>query len=708
MSDRNVVPRRDGIMPEKIHRQHRDRLAIVYIRQSTPQQVERHQESTRLQYALADRAHQFGWSRESIVVIDDDLGRTASTTEGRLGFQRMVAEVGLGNVGLVLGVEMSRLARSCRDWHQLLEICALSNTLIADVDGVYDPTNYNDRLLLGLKGTMSEAELHILKARMLEGRKAKARRGELGKAVPTGYLRRPSGEVVLDPDEQAHATIRLVFDLFERLRTIGRVLLYLVEHDISVPVRVRGGARKDELEWHRPCRASLQNLFSNPIYAGVYVYGIRARRQKGARPGTGRRPAEDAEVFLPDRMPAYITLEQYQRNQAQLQSNRAAWEGAPRAGRALLSGVICCGRCGMRMTSQYNNNGHNPRYICSSMMVNYGEPFCQSLTAAPLDALMTRLVLQALEPAALEASLALAADLEAEREALDLHWQQRLERACYGVERARRQYNACEPENRLVARSLERAWEEALAEQGRLEADYERARRERLTAPSAAELHAIRELAQDLPALWKAPTTTQEERQTIVRLLLERVLVKVVDNTEQVSVICHWHGGNQTMHQLTRPVARLTSLSTYSGLVARAAGLRRDGHSSAEIAETLNREGWRPAKRRDTFNATMVNHLLIKAGAIKPKYRRHNLPLARLPDEWTIRELAEQIGVPGPTLYNWVLQGRLSSRTVGGRAKLVHADAATIAELKAIRATPAPWRRLPPPFTQPINPTTDS
>jgi Recombinase zinc beta ribbon domain/Recombinase len=386
---------------------------------------------------------------------------------------------------------------------------------------VYDPTNYNDRLLLGLKGTMSEAELHILKARMLEGRKAKARRGELGKAVPMGYLRRPSGEVVLDPDEQAQATIRVVFDLLERLRTVGKVLRYLVEHDIRLPVRVRGGARKHELEWRRPSRATLQNLFANPTYAGVYVYGVRSidrRRQKAGRPGTGRRSlrAEEAEVFLPDRIPAYITWDQYQRNQTQLQSNRAAWGGAPRSGSALLSGVITCGRCGLRMTAHYNNNGHQARYVCIAMKSNYGEPSCQSLAAAPVDALMTRLVLQALEPAALEASLALATDLEAERAGLDLHWQQRLERAAYEVERARRQYNACEPENRLVARSLERAWEEALAEQARLEADYDRVRRERLTAPSAAELGAIRKLAQDLPTLWNAATTTQEDRQTII------------------------------------------------------------------------------------------------------------------------------------------------------------------------------------------------
>jgi DNA invertase Pin-like site-specific DNA recombinase len=321
MMDGDPVPRQVGFMSEKILRRHRERSAIVYIRQSTPQQVKCHQESTRLQYALVERAFQLGWARETIIVIDDDLGRSGTTAEGRLGFQRLVAEVGLGKVGLVLGVEMSRLARSCRDWYQLLEICALFDTLIADADGVYDPANYNDRLLLGLKGTMSEAELHILKARMLEGRRAKARRGELGKAVPMGYLRRPSGEVVFDPDEQAQATIRRVFDLFERLRTVGKVMRYLIEHDMRMPVRIRGGARKDELEWRRVNRASLQNLFANPIYAGAYVYGLRPtdrRRQMPGRPGTGRRPSrvENADVFLPDRVPAYITWEQYLRNHA--------------------------------------------------------------------------------------------------------------------------------------------------------------------------------------------------------------------------------------------------------------------------------------------------------------------------------------------------------------------------------------------------------
>ena len=378
--DGDLLPRRTGLTPEKITRGHQQRLAIVYVRQSTPQQVERNQESTKLQYALVDRAFHFGWARETIVTIDDDLGRSGSAIEGRLGFQRLVAEVGLGHVGLVLGIEMSRLARSCRDWRQLLEICALFDTLIADVDGVYDPANYNDRLLLGLKGTMSEAELHILQARMLAGRNAKARRGELGKPLPMGYLRRPSGEVALDPDEQAQGVIR-------------------------------------------------------------------------------------------------------------------------------------------------------------------------------------RLILKALAPAAIEASLAAALDLEAERKALNQHWSQRLERAQHQVDQARRRYASVEPENRLVARTLEQDWETAPGEQARLLADHERFQRERPQAPSPAELAAIQDLTKDLPALWRAKTTTQQERQMIARLLLERILVTVIGASEQVRLERHWQGGNRTLHQLAPPVAKLKALS---------------------------------------------------------------------------------------------------------------------------------------------------
>ena len=543
-----AAPRPTLYVPDKIHGRHRERLAMVYVRQSTMQQVEHHRESARLQYALAERAVQFGWPREAVVVIDDDQGCSGTSVEGRPGFQRLVAEVGLGHVGLVLGVEMSRLARSCRDWHQLLEICAMFDTLIGDADGVYDAGNFNDRLLLGLKGTMSEAELHILKARMLEGRMTKARRGELGRPVPMGYVRRPSGEIALDPDEQAQATVRLVFDLYERHRTIGKVLRHLATHGVRLPVRVPGGPAKGELEWHRASRPSLYGMLVNPIYAGAYVYGLRPtdrRRQRPGHPSTGRKAPDldHARVVLRDHVPAYIGWQRCLENREQLRLNAAKRRGPVRAGAALLSGLLVCGRCGLRMNSAYNHNGRGPRYICGNMKSTYDAPFCQTLSAPPLDALISRLVLEAVQPAALEVSLAVAADVEAERAAVEKHWQQRLERAGYQAERARRQYDAVEPENRLVARTLERAWEEALAEHARLKAEHEAATRERPSVPSAEELAAIRTLAHDLPAVWRAETTTQEERQTIVRLLVERVLVEVVGDTEQVRVECHWHGG---------------------------------------------------------------------------------------------------------------------------------------------------------------------
>jgi hypothetical protein len=541
---------------------------------------------------------------------------------------------------------------------------------------------------------------------MLGGRREKARRGELGKVVPRGFLRRPSGEVVLESDEQVQATIRLIFDLFDQFRTVGKVVRYLVDHEIGMPRRIPGGPNRGDLEWRRPNRVSLQDLLRNPIYAGVYVYGRRVfdpRRRKPGRPGTGRRSTqpEEAEVFLLDRLPAYISWERYQANQMQLRSNRAEATGIPRAGQALLSGLLICGRCGLRMTAHYNHNGTIPRYACIRLVSDYAGPVCQTLKAAPLDALVTKLVLEALEPAALEASLMAASELERERATLDAQWRQRIERADYQVDRARRQFNAVEPENRLVGRTLERQWEQALAEQARMSADYQRFQSSQPLALTAAEVATIRELAGDLPGIWSA--ATQEERQALVRLLLERVLVEVVDGTEQVQVTCHWHGSQQTAHRMVRPVGRVDQLSTYRELTARATELRLAGNSYPVIARTLNQEGWRPAKRRDTFNALMVQRLVGKVGI--PKHKRRRPDIERQADEWTIAELARHIGMPESTLYGWVQEGRLQSREVcpkGKRFRLVHADEATIAAFKRVRATPAPWRRLPPPIDEAV------
>ncbi|MDQ2695100.1 MAG: recombinase family protein [Pseudomonadota bacterium] len=689
----NAIAAAAGWVHDKVQGHHRDRRAVVYVRQSTLQQLARHQESTRLQYALVERAVELGWPRARIEVIDEDLGKSGATTEGRIGFQRLVSEVSLNHVGLVLGIEMSRLARSCRDWHQLLEVCGLFGTLIGDADGLYDPTDYNDRLLLGLKGTMSEAELHVLKQRMLAGKRAKAARGELGMQVPMGYVRRPLGEVVKDPDEQAQATVELIFDQFERRGTINGVLKYLVDHRIELPHRVRSGLGKGDLQWRRPNRVTLSNLLHNPIYAGAYVYGRRPmdpRRQKPGRPHTGKRVAKPQEwaVVLKDRLPAYISWAQFERNLRQLEANTALGLGAIRYGPSLLCGLLICGHCGLRMCAVYRNNGNRLRYECSRMAVDYGEPRCQSLVGEVVDAFVAEQVLRALEPAALEISLKVAEDVEAERAQLHHHWQQRLERARYQVERAARQYQAVEPEHRLVARTLERHWEEALTAEAALQADYKRFLAEQPATLSDEERAAIRCLASDIPALWCAPTTTAADRQAIIRHLVERVIVTVRGESEQVEVQIHWLGGHGTRAVLTRPVARLDQLSYYPQLMARVAALHAQGHPPLGIARILNAQGWRPAKRCETFNAAMVQGLLVRLG-LRTQRCSPATEVTRQANEWTLAELSHRLDRPQPTLYRWMRRGLLKARQVtqqGHLLWLIQADAAELQRLQSRQA----------------------
>jgi len=471
--------------PEKIQRRHLEQSAVVYIRQSSMQQVHRNQESTKIQYGLVQVAQELGWSPERVSVIDDDLGVSGASTVGREGFQHLLAEVALDHVGLIVGVEMSRLARSNKDWHQLLELCARFGTLIADLDGLYDPSRYNDRLLLGLKGTMSEAELHILRQRLLQGKLQKARRGELRIPVPTGYVRQSSGEVILDPDEEVQLAVRRVFEEFDRIGTIYGVLRAIVAKGVQIGVRPRTRANLGQLEWHRPHRGMIVNMLRNPIYAGTYAYGRRQvdpRRQQPGRPATGRTPLlppEQWQVCLQDQHPAYISWEHYERNQVRLNANRERAPGqvAPRNGSALLSGRVVCGRCGYGMTVQYGTSRQGrpyARYVCGHASVVRGEAVCSSLSAGRLDEVISELTLSALEPAALELSLGVSEEIEQEREQAEALWQKRLQRARYEAERAERQYQAVEPENRLVVRNLEQAWEEKLQAERGLQEEHRR------------------------------------------------------------------------------------------------------------------------------------------------------------------------------------------------------------------------------------------
>ena len=656
----------------KITARHHERTAIVYVRQSTQRQLLHNQESTRLQYGLTERAVDLGWPRDRILVIDDDLGRSGATAEGRPGFQRLVAEVGLDHVGIILGIEMSRLARSCRDWHQLLEVCAIFGTLIGDLDGLYDPSNYNDRLLLGLKGTMSEAELHVLKQRMLQGRKAKARRGELGFAVPIGYVRRPSGEIVKDPDERAQSVIDVIFDQFDACGTLYGVLRYLVRNKIELPVRARHGANKGELEWNRPNIATLHHLLHNPTYAGAYAFGrtkTDPRLKLPGRRGTGRRdvPRENWEVLIKDRLPAYITWERYEGNRDQLAKNRARQLGVARNGPALLSGLLMCGRCGKRMMVSYPGSARGAqRYECAQDSRTYATGRCSSFAGRVLNDQVSQLVLRALEPAALEVSLQVARDIEAERGRLEKHWRQQLERAQYEVERALRQYNAVEPENRLVARSLERQLEMKLAAQQALEQQYHRMLSQQPVALTEYERESIRALATNIPALWKSQTTTDAERQTIIRQIVERVSV-IADDTEKLSAVIHWIGGNKTNLSLQRPLWRIDRLSYHTSLVQRVAELKDECLTSQKIAERLNEEGWRPP-RREAFCADTVRKLVENRGLSRRRYAaRERLP----PAEWQLPELALELPCPpsrcSPGSTEVGLEAANSLRVAAGR-----------------------------------------
>jgi DNA invertase Pin-like site-specific DNA recombinase len=680
------------LRPEKIQSRHLEQTAVVYIRQSSMQQVRRNQESTKIQYGLVSLAQRLGWAPDRVCVIDDDLGVSGASVAGREGFQRLLSEVALDHVGLIIGVEMSRLARSNKDFHQLLELCARFGTLIADLDGLYDPSHYNDRLLLGLKGTMSEAELHILRQRLLQGKLHKARRGELGVPVPTGYLRQPSGEVILDPDEEVQIAVRMVFEGFDRIGSIHGVLRDLVAKDVQIGVRSRMLSDLGRLEWRGPHRGMIHNILRNPIYAGAYAYGRRQtdpRRQQPGRPATGRTPLlppEQWQVCLRDRLPAYINWDEYEHNQMRLNANRDrhAPRREPRNGSALLGGLIVCGHCGYRMSAFYSRSANGQtygRYTCGHLATSRGQAVCSGLSAARLDAVLSELTLTALEPVALELSMRASAEIEQERAKVEALRQKRVERARYEAARAERQYQAVEPENRLVVRNLERAWEEKLQAVRALEEDDQRQRAQQPRHLTQAERETIRHLATDLPELWSAPTTTPADRKQILRILIDHIVVRVDKASEHVDVTVFWAGGHETATRMRRPVGKLSSLSRHEELLAEIGRLRCEGYCAADIAERLNQNGWVTPTQRNRFNERLVR-AMVHRYHLPPKGPRR--PPSNDPNEWRLADLATELEMPLPTLYGWLRRGLLKNRPVRGKHVVV-ADAEEIKRLAALR-----------------------
>ena len=581
-----------------------------------------------------------------------------------------------------------------------LQLCSLSGTLLADPDAVYDPGYYNDRLLLGLKGTMSEAEIFLIRQRMLGAKRAKAERGELILPLPAGYVRRPSGEAAFDPDEQAQDVVRLIFRTFQRLGTLNAVLRYLAGHEIQLPVRARSGPAKGDLEWRRPTRETLQNMLRNPAYAGYYAYGRRQvdpRRKIPGRPDTGKvvKPAGEWLVMLPGRLPAYICEDEYRANLARLAANQQTAEspGAPRNGEALLSGLLRCGLCGgHRMAVSYHDPSARAAYgyTCGFYPVNYGTgDRCQHIAGPALDDYVARQVLDAAAPAALEVSMAAAAHAENERAALDKLWRQRVERGRYAAGRARRQYQLADPENRLVTRQLEADWESALAEAGRLEAEYQRFAEQTPAVLAPAERDAIRSLASDLPRVWDAPTTTRADRKELLRILTDDVTVAVEGDSEIVNVDITWAGGHRTSGRAVRPVGRLDQLSYYPALLETVTRLAGEGRNSRQIAGTLNAAGYRPPKRTAVFTGQQVRNIISKH-AIRENAKGRPAVLTDLdPGEWSVPGLSAELGMPTASIYNWIYRGWITARRApGGRNWIITADEQQMRELRERRDRP--------------------
>lgn len=572
---------------------HLSRKAYVYVRQSTLHQVLHNGESTERQYALAERANQLGWEPGQVITIDEDQGQSGATSCNRPGFQQLISAISLDQVGIVLVLEVSRLARSCSDWYRVLELAALSGTLIGDEAGIYDVRDYNDRLLLGLKGTLSEAELYTLKIRLQGGRMNKARKGELAQILPVGLVRLPDHRVQLDPHSDVQATLRVIFEQFDRLGSANAVLRYFRDQDLLMPRLILHGEDMGQIVWRRASYAAIDLVLTNPAYAGAFAFGRRkktARRIPGELTGRTRQPMEEWEVLIPDVYPAYITWEHYLTNRIRLRQNLGSFaesSGAPRQGDALLQGIVFCAHCGRRMTVQYNDSAN---YVCDHLKKRYGESVCQHFTASHVDHAVVNAFMEVIEPARIEATLATLEQLEQQRQASDQLWQQRIERAKYEAERAHRQYSRVEPENRLVAKELETQWNAALQAVEAVQRAYAQTQvQQQGKSLSPVDRTQVERLVQDVPQVWAASTTTPADRKRMLRCLIRDVSLDSVTQPGHTCILIRWQTDmvtNVTVHRPTSADTHRLPASTVE-LIRTLAQQNPDDR----IADILNQQG---------------------------------------------------------------------------------------------------------------------
>lgn len=605
----------------KITPEHLQRQALVYIRQSTTQQMRTNHESAQRQYALVERAASLGWSSEAIQIIDEDQGRSGTSALHRPGFKKLLAEVGAGQVGIVLALEASRLARSSADWHRLVEICGITRTLLADDGAVYDPREPNDRLLLGVKGTLSEAELFTLRCRLHEGRWNKARRGALSRSLPVGYVYADEGTIRKDPDRQVRSRIEYLFGLFARLQVARKVLVHLRQQGLTLPTQVWGGPQHGRIVWKAPTLSSIVRILHNPMYAGAYVYGqfTYDAFERSATTGKAKarvQPLEQWPVCLHDAFAAYISWEQFVENQQVLRANwyRPNSRGAPRKGAALLQGIVFCGRCGRKMGIQHyaTTEKRAPAYTCYRAYHNEGGAACQCMSAKGVDEAVSALFLRAVSPAKVDIALRALQELEQDRAAARQQWTLQLQQAEYEVQLAQRRYETVDPANRLVAGELEAQWETALKQRDTLQRRHREFERKQQGEIGPKEHVLIKELAADMERVWYAPTTTMEDRKTLLRYLVRRVHLDGVSEPGKIHLDVEWHTGAHTSTTIERLPVGVWAPRTPATVEQRIRQLL-PMHTQAQIAQYLNGEGLRSAKGKG-FNYHTVGYIIRSRG----------------------------------------------------------------------------------------------
>lgn len=651
------------IQHDKVTSEHLKQQAYLYIRQSTIRQVFENSESTKRQYGLKEKALALGWPLDKIITIDDDLGYSGAESTKRSGFQRLISEVSMDKAGVVMGLEVSRLARNCADWHRLLEICALTNTLILDEDGIYNPSDFNDRLILGLKGTMSEAELHMLKSRLQGGILSKAKRGELKHALPVGLVYNEKEEVILDPDRQVQDTLKSFFRTFERVGSAMSTVRYFQQNNIKFPRQIRSGVYKGELAWSDLTHWKALQTLHNPRYAGAFCYG---RRKECTLPGGSKKykimPMDKWIALLKDVHPGYITWQQYERNLQQLKQNSQTYGhdrrcSPPREGPALLQGLIVCGRCGDRMTLRYSKKKDGkrvPDYICQREGIAHASEICQCVPGKEIDKAINQLILDSVSPLTIDIALQIQQELESRSSEVIKLLHQRVERTRYDADMARMRFMKVDPSNRLVADTLEAEWNNKLKELEEAQEEYERGAKQEQFRLSEHKRQELVHLANDFPKLWNNPSTPNKEKKRIVRLIIEDV---TITRGNDIKLGIRFKGGAMQTITLPPPKPIWEIRKTEKAIVDQIDELL-NAYSPAEIAPILNHKGEVTATG-SSFTRLIV-HQIRMAYDLKPRR-------VRMQEQGylTAEELAQKLGVYATAVKRWVQQGAMVSYSDG-------------------------------------------